>query len=120
MQLTHLRNQVDTVLHTDTEGQRRGIGTGADKDRTTQPDKDRMTQTKMTQTKQHGVTEGYAAYATVSASSTCPHHNPCRRMEGGRESARERERKRGGGRNKRERGGGEESPKLSFNFLFPC
>jgi hypothetical protein len=41
-------------------------------------------------------------------------------MEGGRESARERERKRGGGRNKRERGGGEESPKLSFNFLFPC
>ena len=54
MQLTHLRNQTDTVLHTDTEGQRRGIGTGADKDRTTQPDKDRMTQTKMTQTKQHG------------------------------------------------------------------
>ena len=46
VQLTHLRNQVDTVLHTDTEGQRRGIGTGADKDR--------RTQTKMTQTKQHG------------------------------------------------------------------
>jgi hypothetical protein len=41
-------------------------------------------------------------------------------MEGGRESAREREKKRGEGTRKRKRGGGEESPKLSFNFLFPC